>query len=98
MADDVIAKILDVIEERPFHRAFLFNELPCPHEKSEDNLSCYSKEGMGHHYKIQKFPFTSGGLVWSGLVWSGLIWFDLIWVEMANIKDPEKDEIRARET
>ena len=83
MADDVSAKILNV-EERPFHRAFLFNKHPCPHEKCKDNLSCYSEEGMGHHYRaIHKCPVTSG---------------DLIRVELANIKDRENDEIRARKT
>ena len=48
------------MKARPYHRAFLDDKLPCPHEVCEDNAHCYAKDGLDHHYRtIHKYPVTS---------------------------------------
>jgi hypothetical protein len=58
MADNFTTK-----DERPYHRAFLDDKLPCPHEVCEDNAHCYAQDGLDHHYRtIHKYPVTSADI------------------------------------
>ena len=37
-------------KERPFHKAFLVGNHPCPNETCLNSLSTYSQDGIDHHY------------------------------------------------
>lgn len=48
------------LEDRPYHRAFLADKLPCPHEECYNNLSCFVRDGLDHHYRtIHKCPVST---------------------------------------
>ena len=51
------------LEERPYHKAFFENKLPCPHEGCLYKLFFYVQDGLDHHYRTtHKCPVTASDI------------------------------------
>jgi hypothetical protein len=51
------------LDERPYHKAFLADKLPCPHKDCHDNFSCFVQDGLDHHYRtIHKCSVTTADI------------------------------------